>query len=141
MNREEDIAGAVFLDYRNNFNDRKLLIFGHNARKLKTVPFHDLEKYKDESFYNDNKYINLNLNNEDSKWIVFSVMIVKKSDNTHMKLNFSDSGWLQHLTWLKDNSLYDTKVDVSANDRIVIIQTCNYNPDDTLILISAKKYK
>ena len=139
MNKEEDIAGAVFLDYRNNFNDRKLLLFGHNARKLKTVPFHDLEKYKDESFYTDNKYINLNLNNEDSKWIIFSVMIVKKGDNTHMKLNFSETGWLQHLNWLKNNSIYDTKVDVSANDRIVVIQTCNYNPDDTYLLVSAKK--
>ena len=139
LNKEEDIAGAVFLDYRNNFNDRKLLIFGHNARTLKTVPFHDLEKYKDESFYNGNKYINLNLNNEDSKWIIFSVMLVKKDDNTHMKLIFSDSGWLQHLTWLKANSLYDTKVNVEFNDRIVIIQTCNYNPDDEYLLVSAKK--
>ena len=44
LDKEEDIAGSVFLDYRNNFSDKKLLIFGHNARRLKTVPFHDLEK-------------------------------------------------------------------------------------------------
>ena len=139
LDKEEDIAGSVFLDYRNNFSDKKLLIFGHNARKLKTVPFHDLEKYKDESFYKDNKYIDLTLNDEKNKWLIFSVMILEKGNNTHMKLNFTDQEWINHIEWLKSNSLYDTKVDVGINDNIVILQTCNYVPDNTYLLISAKK--
>lgn len=139
LDKEEDIAGSVFLDYRNNFSDKKLLIFGHNARKLKTVPFHDLEKYMDESFYKDNNYIDLTLNNEESKWQIFSVMTVEKGNNTHMKLHFTDQEWTSHIDWLKSNSLYDTKVDVGANDNIVILQTCNYNPENTYLLVSAKK--
>lgn len=139
LDKEEDIAGSVFLDYRNNFSDKKLLIFGHNARKLKTVPFHDLEKYMDESFYKDNKYIDLTLNDETSKWQVFSVMTVEKGNNTHMKLRFTDQEWINHIDWLKSNSLYDTKVDVGASDNIVILQTCNYKPENTYLLISAKK--
>ena len=139
LDKEEDIAGSVFLDYRNDFSDKKLLIFGHNARRLKTVPFHDLEKYMDESFYKDNKYIDLTLNNEESKWQIFSVMTVEKGNNTHMKLHFTDQEWTRHIDWLKSNSLYDTKVDVGVNDSIVILQTCNYNPENTYLLISAKK--
>lgn len=138
LDKEKDIAGSVFLDYRNNLSDKKLLIFGHNARKLKNVPFHDLEKYMDESFYKDNKYISLNLNGE-SKWVIFSAMIVEKGDNTHMKLHFTDQEWLNHIEWLKSNSLYDTKVNVGLNDNIVILQTCNYKPENTYLLISAKK--
>lgn len=139
LNKEEDIAGSVFLDYRNSFSDRKLLIFGHNARKLKTVPFHDLEKYLDKSFYNENKYIDLTLNSEKSKWLIFSVMTVNKKDNTHMKITFNDDEWLKHIEWLKSNSLYDTNVNVGLNDKIVILQTCNYKPEGTYLLISAKK--
>ena len=139
LDKEEDIAGSVFLDYRNNFSDKKLLIFGHNARRLKTVPFHDLEKYMDESFYKDNKYIDLTLNNEESKWQIFSVMTVEKGNNTHMKLRFTDQEWTSHIDWLKSNSIYDTKVDVGASDSIVILQTCNYVPENTYLLISAKK--
>lgn len=115
------------------------MIFGHNARKLKTVPFHDLEKYLDESFYKDNKYIELILNNESSTWIIFSVMTVEKDNNTHMKLWFTSEEWMSHIEWLKNNSLYDTKIDVNISDRIVILQTCNYNPDNTYLLVSAKK--
>ena len=59
LNKEEDILGSVFLDYRNSFDDRKLLLFGHNARKLKDAPFHDLEYYIDESYYSNHKYISL----------------------------------------------------------------------------------
>ena len=89
--------------------------------------------------YEDNKYIDLTLNNEDSKWQIFSVMTVEKGNNTHMKLRFTDQEWTRHIDWLKSNSLYDTKVDVGTNDNIVILQTCNYNPENTYLLISAKK--
>lgn len=139
LNKEEDIAGSVFLDYRNNLNDRKLLIFGHNARKLKTVPFHDLEKYLDESFYKENSYIDIELNGENSKWQIFSVMIVPKGNNTHMLISFNDAEWINHLNWLKNNSLYDTNISVNSTDRIVILQTCNYEPDNTYLLVCAKK--
>ena len=138
LKKEYDIAGAVFMDYRNSVDDKKILIFGHNARKLDTVPFHDLEKYLDESFYRENKYVDLKFN-EDTKWLIFSVMIVKKGNNTHMKLEFDDNSWLEHLNYLKSNSIYDTGVDVSFDDRIVVIQTCNYHPENTYILICAKK--
>ena len=140
LKKEYDISGAVFMDYRNSVDDKKILIFGHNARKLDTVPFHDLEKYLDESFYRENKYVDLKFN-EDTKWLIFSVMIVKKGNNTHMKLEFDDNSWLEHLNYLKSNSIYDTGVDVSFDDRIVVIQTCNYHPENTYILICAKKYK
>ena len=140
LKKEYDISGAVFMDYRNSVDDKKILIFGHNARKLDTVPFHDLEKYLDESFYRENKYVDLKFN-EDTKWLIFSVMIVKKGNNTHMKLEFDDNSWLEHLNYLKSNSIYDTGVDVSFDDRIVVIQTCNYHPENTYILICAKKCK
>ena len=139
LKKEYDIAGAVFMDYRNSIDDKKILIFGHNARKLETVPFHDLEKYLDKDFYNNNKYIDLKLGDEDSKWLIFSVMIVKKGDNTHMKLEFNDDTWMQHLNYLKSNSIYNTGVDIASSDKIVVIQTCNYNPENTYILVCAKR--
>ena len=139
LDKEEDIAGSIFLDYRNTFSDKKLLIFGHNGRKLKTVPFHDLEKFMDKIFYDEHKYINLELDNEKSTWIIFSVMLSNKGDNTHMKITFNDEEWINHINWLKSNSLYDTNVDVGLNDRIVTLQTCNFNPENTYLLISAKE--
>ena len=139
LDGDENIAGSVFLDYRNNFSDRKLLIYGHNARKLTTVPFHDLEKYIEQTFYKSNKYIDLELNGNSSRWIIFSIMIVEKGNNNHMKITFNDEEWISHIKWLKDSSLYDTSVSVGLSDKVLILQTCNYIPENTYLLISAKK--
>ena len=139
IKKEEDIAGSVVLDYRNDFEDKKLLIYGHNARRLTTVPFHDLEKFLEKSFYDKYQYIELELNNKRSIWKIFSVVTPDKQDNTHMKLNFTTESWKLHLDWLKDNSIYDTKENVDVNDKIIILQTCNYKNENTYILVSAKK--
>ena len=139
IRKEEDIAGAVFMDYRNNKNDKKILIFGHNARKLQTVPFHDLEKFKEKKFYDDHKYIEIEFDGEKRKWLIFSYLTVSKDDNRHMILNYDNDEWTNHLKYLKDNSVYDTKVNVSSEDRIIVLQTCNYDKENSLILISAKK--
>lgn len=137
--KQEDINGSVFIDYRNNFDDKKILIYGHNGRVLKTVPFHDLEKFIEPEFLRVNNNIEIVLNGKVNNYKIFSVMIVLAGNNTHMKLKFDDTSWSEHLAWLKNNSLYDTSVDVSTNDYIIVLQTCYFNPDNSYLIISAKK--
>ena len=54
---KSDYKGSIFMDYRNTLYDRKLLIYGHNSKTLKDVPFHELEKYLNKDFYPLNVYI------------------------------------------------------------------------------------
>lgn len=138
---DTDYKGSIFMDYRNTTYDRKLLIYGHNSETLKNVPFHDLEKYLSKSFYNLHKNINLTLNNEESTWEVFSVMIVEEGNNNHMKITFNDKEWIEHVNWMKKNSVYDTKVDVGLDDKIVTLQTCYYKPANSYLIVNAKKIK
>ena len=136
-----DSRGSIYMDYRNNFSDRKLLIYGHNSKTLKTALFHDLEKYLDYSFYKNNKYIDITLNGIATKYEIFSVMIVNRSDNSHMKITFNDKEWIEHINWMKGKSIYNTGIDVGLTDRIVTLQTCYYNPDNSYLIINAKKIK
>lgn len=129
----------VILDYRNNIIDRKLLIYGHNSRTLKNAVFHDLELYLNENFYIKNKYIYLNLNSEETKWEIFSIMIKKAKKYPHTIVSFNDSDWITHLNWLKEESIYDTHVSVNKNDKIITLQTCYYKPANSFLVISAKK--
>ena len=46
---------------------------------------------------------------------------------------------LEHLNYLKGNSIYDTGVNLSSSDKTIILQTCNYDPVNTFILIILKK--
>ena len=50
-NGNYSIFGSIYMDYRNNVDDQKILIFGHNTKNVKTSPFKELEKYGNEDFY------------------------------------------------------------------------------------------
>lgn len=133
------ILGSIYMDYRNTFDDQNILIFGHNARKMANAPFHDLEKYTDYNFYQGHQYIDLELNHVKSRWQIFSVLIVSKKTNKHMRIHFSEQSWQSHLEWLYQNSIYDTGIKLTNNDRILTLQTCYFNVDNSYLIVSAKR--
>lgn len=135
------VYGSIYMDYRNSFDDQKILIFGHNTNGNSISPLHDLENYDRFSFYQEHPYIMIELNGQTHKWHVFSVLVVSNKSNKHMKLEFTDEEWQQHLNWLKSNSLYNTNVNVNLSNQIVTIQTCYYGEAESFILVSAKKEK
>ncbi|MBR3229446.1 MAG: class B sortase [Bacilli bacterium] len=137
-----DIYGSVFLDYRCHKDSKKLLIFGHNDYKDAT-PFSNLENYYDRSYYENNKYIDVMIDNEKMKYQIFSVYI-EPEDFTYMNLKITDEQYKNDLIKYKNKSLYDTNVEVSENDKILILQTCSNHKDfkkykDKYLLIIAKK--
>ena len=137
--KEKDSNGSIFLDYRNKFDDRKLLIYGHNSRTLKTALFHDLEKYIDKAYFEKHKYIELSLNNQKNTYEIFSVMIV--TGNKHMKVTFNDKEFVQHISWMKKSSIYEINTNVGITDKTITLQTCYYEPSNSYLLINAKKIK
>ncbi len=143
---EEDVAGAVFLDYRVEINSgRKNIIYGHNGdSELLNVPFTELENYYDESFYKEHKYITLEDRDGVGTYEIFSVFVETREPN-YMYLNFkNDSSWNEHINYLKNKSVYATYVDVDASDDILILQTCSHKEEyskykDRYLLVVAKR--
>ncbi len=135
--------GTVFMDYRNSFDDKKLLIYGHSYRNS-LEGFSQLFLYEDKEFYNENPYITLNLNGKTYKYLIFGVFSIYYNDDKyiHTKKDFrSDDDFLDHIKWIKDNSLYDTNVEVLKSDKILTIQTCYYNPNNSYFIVNAKLIK
>lgn len=122
-----DKLGSIYLDYRINLdNSKKLLIYGHSSSK-RSAPFNYLEKYYDEDFYENHKYITINSKNDTYKYEIFSVY-VETNDFTYMNLNFDSSkDWYLHLLKLKKKSLYDSDIELNEDDDILILQTCSTN--------------
>lgn len=137
----KNIFGSIFMDYRNTLEDRKLLIYGHNSKTLKDAPFHGLEKYIDYTFYKNNKYIYLTLNDERVIYEIFSVMVIPKSTTRHTKITFNDKEWIEHLNWMREESIYNTGVDVGLDDVLLTLQTCYYEPENSYLIINARKVK
>lgn len=141
-NGEYNELGSITLDYRNNLIDDKIsIIYGHSSYIVNT-PFGNLENYYDKNFYNNNKYITIEKNNEDIKYQIFTVFVISKSDNKHVQVEFSsDEHHQKHLNWLSEVSLYDTGINVSINDQVLILQTCSTKYKDSFLIIGGRKVK
>lgn len=140
--KNNSVYGSTYLDYRNKLDDKKILIFGHSAMN-KDVPFNELEKYYDKSFYDYHKYIDIVSDNGKMRYLIFSVF-VETMDFTYMNLNISDDTYNSYLAKYKNKSMYDTGVDVSNGDEILILQTCSNSPvykqyKKKYLLVIAKK--
>lgn len=126
--KEKNKAGVPFLDYKVNLDSKKILIYGHNSVYY-DAPFHYLENYYDEDFYNQHRYILMKLENETRKYEIFSVYIEPREWD-YIKTDFnSEMEYYNHLVKLKNKSLYKSDVLLTKDDQILILQTCSFKKE------------
>lgn len=146
IDNKDNIEGSIFLDYRSDINSgRKNIIYGHNGNSdVLNVKFDVLENYYSKDYFNLNPIVYLEDDMGIGKYQIFSVFVETRNDN-YLYMNFkSDSSWLEHITYLKNKSLYDTDVSVDATDDVLILQTCSHNEEyskykDKYLVIVAKR--
>ena len=127
-NKKRNFYGSIFMDYRVNIdNSKKLLIFGHNSSKYK-MPFYILEKYYNEDYLNEHKYVSIKTENKIRRYELFSIY-VETNDFSYMQVKYKDDEYLKHLKKLKKNSMYKMDVELNENDNILILQTCSTHKD------------
>jgi len=137
--------GTPFLDFRNkSLGDRKLIIYGDDIFNP-AFPFSSLFKYKDNSFYVDNPIIKVYTEHGIRDYKVFSVFL-EKDDLSYLDLSgFPGGEFFDHLTSLKDKSLYDTGVEVSNDSKVLVIETCatdkGCDSDSEHLVVVAKEEK
>ena len=125
--KEKNKAGVPFLDYKVNLDSKKILIYGHNSVYY-DAPFHYLENYYDEDFYNQHRYILMKLENETRKYEIFSVY-VEPSDWDYMKIDFrSEEEYLEHIEKLRKKSMYESDIKIK-DEQILILQTCSFKKE------------
>ena len=123
-NKKRNFYGSIFLDYRVNIdNSKKLLIFGHNSSRYK-MPFYILEKYYDEDYLKEHKYVTIKTENKVRKYELFSIF-VETSDFSYMAVKYNKKDYLKHLTNLKKKSMYKIDTEIIGNENILILQTCS----------------
>lgn len=137
VKREVSELGNPFLDYRNTLEDRKLLIYGHNSQVV-TTDFQFLENYLDISFFHEHPFFIWQTEESLDVYSIAGILVVT-SDSLHMQLEFTDDEWRQHLEWLQEQFLYSTGVSLDEEDHLLILQTCYYEPQDSYLLVVAKK--
>lgn len=143
-----DALGVPFIDYRNTDlgNNKQINLYGHNTQNEKYfnhLPFIKLESYTNKNIFDSYKDIYLSIDEKKMHYRVIAIKIIDDSNNEHMKIIFnSKTEYLTHVSRLLQNTLYrDNMIEISSDDRLIVLQVCHYNPMDTYLLVIGKEVK
>ncbi|MBO4261602.1 MAG: class B sortase [Clostridia bacterium] len=137
---ESNISGTLFLDFRCDRTSFKghNIIYGHNNQN--GTMFGPLKKYTDKSFYDAHSVFYTYTKDSVIKWKIFSAYETD-TDDYYIRTYFaSDSQFEEFLKQIKNKSVYDTGVEVTAQDRILSLSTCYlYNKINGRFVVHAVK--
>ena len=121
-----NVAGWIFGDYHNKFDesDKNIIIYGHNTKDGSM--FGTLKKVLDKDWYENEDNYKIVLVTEKGIYYyqVFSTYSIKPEDyyiNTEFKDNDEFDKFIKKL---KSRSIYDYKVEVSGEDKILTLSSC-----------------
>lgn len=143
MTGEYSRKGSIFIDSNigSPFNDFLTIVYGH--RMLDDSMFNSLGKYfEDEKYYKAHKIIDIYTPEKNYNIEIFGAANVNATNNAIYNLNIGqddNDAKLNYINYiLNHNELAGYKagdVEVSENDRLVMLSTCTYDPGDDRIVI------
>ena len=105
---------------------RNIAIYGHHLRSSGEKMFTSLMRYKNPDFYEDNQTVMLDSLYRHSEYTIFAVVNMKVGDWEPSRTTFSgDAAFMAFVNRAKSESLYDTGVEVGADDHILTLITCD----------------
>lgn len=144
--KEYDGIGTAMFDFRNTSltTNKQVNIYGHNTENsaiYDKVPFVKLEAYTDENIFNNARDIYLDIDEKQLHYKLIAVKVSGNDNNEHMLLEYNaDDSFVSHVNKLLSGSMYiDSSNVIGKDDRILVIQTCHYNPRDTYLILIAKE--
>ena len=125
---KQSVVGTLFsladADYQ--APGRNIAIYGHHLRSSGEKMFTSLMRYKNPDFYEDNQTIVLDSLYRRSEYTIFAVVNMKVGDWEPSRTTFSgDAAFMAFVNRAKSESLYDTGVEVGADDHILTLITCD----------------
>lgn len=142
FDRTSNKAGWVYADFRDDFKqlNKNIVIYGH-GRKDKVMFGSLVETMKPEWYTNtDNQIIQLSTVNYNTMWQIFSIYTIE-AESYYITTDFSDNkSYVKFLETMKNRSIYDFKVNLTSNDKILTLSTC-YNDNGIRLVVQAKLVK
>ena len=126
-------TGTLFIDYRNNenFDDVVTYIYGHHMKN--NTMFGNLEFFKEQSYYNEHKEMYLFTNLKEYKVDVFAGFT---TDDGSIVYNYIDCNSNQEIVdFAKNNSDFETNVEIADKDKIVVLSTCSYDYENARYVV------
>ncbi len=134
FNKEYGVAGWIFADYRNKFDetDKNIIIYGHNTNDGSM--FGSLKKVLNYEWQSIDEKIMLITEAKTYYYQVFSTYLVNPEDY-YITTEFpNDTEYTKFIETIKSRSNYAYQVEVSANDKILTLSTCSDNGAKRVVL-------
>lgn len=136
--KQSSVVGAVFLEYSNSrdFSDFNTLIYGH--RMNDGSMFAGLKYYKQKSYYKSHPAVYITDDSGTRKYDIFAAYEVSTQGDTYRIGQQSDSAKQTYIDYCLAQSLYDTGVVPTVDDRIVTLSTCTGNGHATRWVVQTR---
>jgi len=131
--------GAIFLDYRNNydFSDYNNILYGHNMKSGRM--FQNLVKFKDETYFENHRTGTLYTQDKTYKLTIFAVALTEPTSEYYNYIFTSPSDFEEHISMVKTTAMfYRDGVTVTSTDNILCLSTCSYEFTDARTVVLAK---
>ena len=136
FNKDKNITGWIFADYKNNFNneDKNIVIYGHNT--IDKSMFGSLKYTLEKSWQeNENNHTIIFVTEEGlKKYKVFSTYKVD-NEEYYITTDFtSDNEFKKFLDIVKSRSKYNYNVELNETDHILTLSTCSNQGKKRVVL-------
>lgn len=147
--QKKSSSGTVFVDVENTDleNDKYVIVYGHDLRD--GSKFGSLKEYLNIEQLKNNIVIEWSslYSSEAEKYVVFSVFdsSMLEENKNYFDLRRFDrldlDGTKKFIEEIRERSLYDIPVNVTAEDQIMVLVTCSYKHEDGRLLIFCRKVR
>ena len=139
LEKQYNVGGWIFADYKNKLDgtDKNIVIYGHNMKD--DSMFGSLKNILKEEWYNNDENYIIDFITEEKyyKYQVFSIYKIEKEDY-YIDTEFKKNEFEEFINTLKNRSIKDFNIDVSAEDSILTLSTCADN-NKYRVVLHAKK--
>ena len=124
LRHRRTVAGSIFIDYLADIHtpggDQNWVLFGHNMRA--NHKFHMVRNFLNADFFWNNRFIYFSTIYADYVFEIFSTYV------THIEFNYIEpcygDEWDIWINKFRERSRFDTGIEVSSDDRILTLSTC-----------------
>ncbi len=143
---KDDSNGTLFIDYRCDIVNptKNTIIYGHNMKSGKM--FGSLDSYLNTEYYEAHRQILFDTRYEHRTYEVVAVCLSKveyQDEDSYRYYNFIDAAnyddFLAFYRNLQSLSVFGTEIDLSSDDQILTLSTCNNYVEDGRLFLVAKR--
>ncbi len=131
------LSGAIFLDSAKpkSFLDFKSVVYGHHMEQHKM--FGDIDLFADESFFDEHKYGNIYYDEKEHGLEIFSYIECDAYDGL-VYGEYEDGNEQEFIGQIMNKSKYYRDIDLTEDDHIVVLSTCDYSYTDGRMVLLAR---